>query len=93
MSGWLCQGVNAGTNNNAPSEAQLFFQQFSSTSQSAGLSVNGVVGCPTFEQIEGTGTTVSINGTSYSAPTAIIDDMLGQGSANSSLSCYALKRQ
>jgi hypothetical protein len=71
-------------------EGQLFFQQFANMSQAAGLSVNPVDGCQASEEIESPGTTVVVNGTSYPAPQAIYNDMLGTGGANPNLSCFSL---
>ena len=51
MTAWLCSsvasadGLNDGTMNNSSSQAQLFFQNFTSSSQTFGLTINGVTGC------------------------------------------------
>jgi hypothetical protein len=48
---WLCSsvqsadGLNDGVMNNSSTEAQLFFQNFTSSSQTKGLTINGVTGC------------------------------------------------
>jgi hypothetical protein len=39
--------------NNSSPQAQLFFQQFTSSSQTAGLLINGVTICETDEQVGG----------------------------------------
>jgi hypothetical protein len=46
LTAWLCSSVaNNGTMNNSSSEAQLFFQNFTSASQTFGLQINGVSHC------------------------------------------------
>jgi hypothetical protein len=46
LTAWLCSSVsNHGTMNNSSSEAQLFFQNFTSPSQTFGLQINGVSHC------------------------------------------------
>jgi hypothetical protein len=56
ITGWLCSSVNTTTctqdcamNNSSP-EAQLFFSQFTSTSQYQGLTINGVGSCGNAEE-------------------------------------------
>ena len=57
MTAWLCSSVNTSTctkdcamNNSSP-EAQLFFSQFTSTSQYQGLTINGVGSCGNAEEV------------------------------------------
>ncbi len=46
LTAWLCSSVsNHGTMNDSSSEAQLFFQNFTSPSQTFGLQINGVSHC------------------------------------------------
>jgi hypothetical protein len=51
ITSWLCSsvqsqdGLNDGVMNNSSPEAQLFFQNFTSSSQTQGLTINGVTGC------------------------------------------------
>jgi hypothetical protein len=53
ISAWLCETVNPGVQaNNAASQGQLYWAQFTSTSQAGNsLSVNAVTGCPTTEDV------------------------------------------
>jgi hypothetical protein len=44
-------GLNHGTMNNSSSQAELFFQNFTSTSQFKGLQVNAVTGCEGAEDV------------------------------------------
>jgi hypothetical protein len=91
LSGYSCATVLNEPQNNAPAQAQLFFDQFTSSSQSANLVFDGSAGCSGIEKVE-TGT-VSNQGTNYSGQTAIIDDMLGTNPWNPQFSCGKLTRQ
>ena len=56
ITGWLCSSVgspgdNDGPMNNSSPEAQLFFAQFTSSSQYQGLTINGVSGCENAEEV------------------------------------------
>jgi hypothetical protein len=58
MSAWLCSSVydpsdgqNDGVMNNSSGQAQLFFQNFTSTTQYLSLSINGVSGCVQTENV------------------------------------------
>lgn len=53
ISAWLCETVNPGVQvNNAASQGQLYWAQFTSTSQAGNsLSVNAVTGCPSTEDV------------------------------------------
>ena len=53
ISAWLCETVNPGVQvNNAASQGQLYWAQFTSTSQAGGsLTVNAVTGCPNTEDV------------------------------------------
>ena len=104
MSGWLCQSTTGEMNgnpipmNNSAPEGELFFLQFTSSSQAATfLSVNGVSQCPNApENVENGIVTVGPQTFgppptySQQASQALINDMLGQGTAQSGGSCLAL---
>jgi hypothetical protein len=55
ITGWVCSSVASGDGpmNNSSPEAQLFFQQFTNSSQYQGLTINGVSGCLNDEQVGG----------------------------------------
>jgi len=104
MSAWLCQSVTGVVNgqpvpmNNSAPQGELFYLQFTSASQAANfLSVNGVSACPNApENVESGVVTVGSETfgppPAYSQPAsqALINDMLGQGTAQSGGSCAAL---
>lgn len=66
ITGWLCSTVQSPyVMNNSSPQAQLFFQQFTSSSQiPKGLTINGVSGCPKAEEVGG-GTPPSNYGVTY----------------------------
>jgi len=76
ITGWLCSSVvdNGAMNNSSP-EAQLFFAQFTSSSQYEGLTINGVSGCGNAEEV-GSGIPPSNYGVTYGWQ-AIEQDMEG----------------
>jgi hypothetical protein len=97
MSGWLCQSVSntpPAENNSAP-EGQLFFEQFN-VSNPAMFAVNGVVGCPSNEAVEGGSLTWAENpyGGTGNAPAydAIIKDMTTNTSVSESCVAAAQSR-
>ena len=53
ITAWLCSGVSSddGTMNNSSPEAQLFFGQFTNSSQYNGLTINGIPDCESSEQV------------------------------------------
>lgn len=54
ITSWLCSSSSDQPMNNSSPQAQLFFQQFTNSSQYWGLVINGVVGCqPTDESVGG----------------------------------------
>lgn len=61
MTAWLCanvqssDGLNDGVMNNSSPEAQLFFQNFTSSSQSRGLLINAITSCVGTEGVAETG--------------------------------------
>lgn len=83
MTAWLCANVqgsdgNNGVMNNSSPEGELFFQNFTSSSQTAGLLINAVTACVGTEGVAEDGATPPGN---YKAPyntgrTAIEYDML-----------------
>lgn len=95
ISGWLCQSVSNldfdKWNNSAP-QGQLFFQNFTSASDTAILSVNGVNNCLSNEYVESGSLTYA--GTAYGPPNplpayeAIIKDMTTDNAV--SLSCATM---
>jgi hypothetical protein len=56
ITAWLCSSVaNNGSTNNSSTQGQLFFQNFTSSSQVQGLLINGMSNCGTPEEV-GVGT-------------------------------------
>jgi hypothetical protein len=60
MTAWLCanvystDGLNDGVMNNSSPQSQLFFQNFTSSSQSEGLLINAITSCDGTEGVAGT---------------------------------------
>jgi hypothetical protein len=75
ISAWLCQTTAQGVQwNNAGAQGQLYYANFTMSSQVASLSVYGVSSCQTSpEDVEGG--TVTVNGQNLSGLAAIEQDM------------------
>ena len=76
MSGWLCETVNSGAYNNSMSQGEIYYLNFTMESQAGNsLSVNGITGCPSTENVEqGAFGSSFPEGTSYEA---VEQDMAG----------------
>jgi hypothetical protein len=74
ISAWLCASVKLGVQvNNAAPEGQLYWAEFTQSSQIKALTVNAIIDCPNTEDVIGSGATIADG--SESGFNAILNDM------------------
>ena len=73
---WSSDGLNDGIMNNSSPQAQLFFQNFTSSSQIEGLTINAVTSCNGDEGVAGSNAVPPSNYSGMTGMQAIEFDML-----------------